>query len=343
MNAHGPLPPAFAPVARALAAGYWLGLRLHAAALSFRPPRRAPVPVVSVGNVSVGGTGKTPFVRWCVQALASAGLHPAIALRGYRARDGLSDEAEEFRAMLPGIPVAVGADRLAALARARSAGKAFDCAVLDDGFQHRSLARDLDIVLVDATRPAIDGPLLPAGWLREPADALRRADLVVVTRARAVDDALAGRIASLSGRPPRAWAAHEWTRIERTGAGGRDMPIEALRGTRVVAATALANPAAFVADAEAHGARVVADLRFRDHHAYSAADASRIAATARSKDAAVLCTGKDWAKLRPLVGDGGGTEWLVVRAGIRFLAGEADVRAALLAACGRDNPGPRTS
>lgn len=339
MSARGPLHPALGPVAHALALGYGLGVRLRDASFAFRRPRRAPFPVVSVGNVSVGGTGKTPFVRWCVRSLEDAGRHPAIAMRGYRQHAGISDEAEEYRAMLPGVPVALGADRLASLARASAEHPSIDCAVLDDGFQHRTLARDLDIVLVDATRPAIDGPLLPAGWLREPASALRRAGLVVVTRASAVDAVLAARIAACAGRPPQAWTRHEWTRIERIGAGNRDMPLDAVRGKRVVAATALANPAAFVADAEARGARIAGDVRFRDHHAFTEADVARVASLARAGDAAVLCTGKDWAKLGPLVGDGGGVEWLVVRVGIRFIAGEEQVRAALLDACRRDNRG----
>jgi tetraacyldisaccharide 4'-kinase len=231
--------------------------------------------------------------------------------------------------MLPGVPLAVGADRVASIAQARAEDPRIDCVVLDDGFQHRRIARDLDIVLVDATRPAIDGALLPAGWLREPASALRRAGMVVVTRADRVDPALAKSIEMLHGRPPVAWTRHAWTRIERHGAGGHDMPLSALAGKRVVVATALAHPDAFVADAIAHGARIADDIRFRDHHAFTAADVERIVVRARQKDAAVLCSGKDWAKFGRLFLDPPGVEWLVVRAGIDFLDGEALVRHAL--------------
>ena len=329
MTASGPLHPALAPLAHVAALAYGMGVRARNAMWDMRTAERVGVPVISVGNVSVGGTGKTPFVRWCAEALVSSGHRPAIALRGYGARDGISDEAEEYRAMLPGVPLAVGADRLASIARARAEDPRIDCVVLDDGFQHRRIARDLDIVLVDATRPAIDGALLPAGWLREPASALRRAGMVVVTRAERVDPALAKSIELLHGRPPVAWTRHAWTRIERHGAGGHDMPIAALEGKRVVVATALAHPDAFVADAIAHGARIADDIRFRDHHAFTAADVERIVVRARQKDAAVLCSGKDWAKFGRLFRDPPGVEWLVARAGIDFLDGEASVRHAL--------------
>jgi tetraacyldisaccharide 4'-kinase len=177
--ATGPLHQALAPLAHMAAFAYGLGVRARNSLwdANIRKPTSVGIPVISVGNVSVGGTGKTPFVRWCVEALQASGHHPVIALRGYGARGGVSDEAEEFRAMLPGVPVAVGADRVASIARARAADQRIDCAVLDDAFQHRQIARDLDIVLVDAGRPAINGALLPAGWLREPARALRRASM----------------------------------------------------------------------------------------------------------------------------------------------------------------------
>ena len=331
MKDAGPLHPSLAPFAHVAAFAYGLGVRTRNFIWDRRSAARAGVPVVSVGNVAVGGTGKSPFVRWTVESLRELGHRPAIALRGYGARDGLSDEAEEHRAMLPGTPIALGGDRAASIGAARATDPSIDCVVLDDGFQHRSLARDLDVVLVDATRPALDGALLPAGWLREPAEALRRADLVVVTRASAVDPRLAELVARFHGHPPAAWTQHEWMRIERFGAGGRDMPLESLAGTKVVCATALANPAAFVGEATRRGARIRADLRFRDHHPFGAADAERIAAAARTHDAAVLCTGKDWAKLSRVVHDPAGVEWLVVRAGIRFVDGEAAVRSRLAA------------
>jgi len=329
--ATGPLHQALAPLAHMAAFAYGMGVRARNSLwdANIRKPTSVGIPVISVGNVSVGGTGKTPFVRWCVEALQASGHHPVIALRGYGARDGVSDEAEEFRAMLPGVPVAVGADRVASIARARAVDQRIDCAVLDDAFQHRQIARDLDIVLVDAGRPAINGALLPAGWLREPARALRRASMVIVTRATSIDPILAAQIERLHGAPPAAWTRHAWMRVERFGAGGRDMPLAALDGARLVVATALARPEAFVADVAAHGGRIAGDFRFRDHHAFSVQDVETIAARARATGAAVICSGKDWAKLSRLVHEPAGVEWLVVRAGMAYLGGEAAVRTAI--------------
>ena len=335
MSRPGPLHPAWAPLAHAAALVYGVGVRINEALWRFRAANDLGVPVVSVGNLSAGGTGKTPFVRWTCGALADLGCHPAIAMRGYAARDGVSDEAEEYRESLPGVPLAVGADRVASVAALRRERQDIDCVVLDDGFQHRSVARALDIVLVDATRPAIDGALLPAGWLREPAAALRRAGMVVVTRAAREDPGLAALIEREHGSPPAAWTRHAWLRIERFGAGGRDMPLGSVQGARFVCATALGNPAPFVAEVESRGGRVRSDLRFPDHHAFTRADAERIAGEARRHDAAVLCTGKDWVKLRRVVGEPSGVEWLVVRAGIEFLSGEPAVRQGLARAVGR--------
>jgi tetraacyldisaccharide 4'-kinase len=254
VSARGPLPPALAPLAHAAALGYGLAVRAHVAWWSGRRGADVGVPVVSVGNVSAGGTGKTPFVRWAVEALRDAGRSPMIAMRGYRAHAGRSDEAEEYRAMLPGVPCAVGADRVRAIASVRAAHPAIDCAVLDDGFQHRRVARSLDIVLVDATLPAIGGPLLPAGWLREPASALARADLVVVTRAAGIDPSLAELVRRFRGRDPDAWTRHAWDRIERHGPAGAAAADAALRGRRAWVACAIGNPGAFVADVRAAGA-----------------------------------------------------------------------------------------
>jgi tetraacyldisaccharide 4'-kinase len=336
MSARGPLPPALAPLAHVAALGYGLGVRMHGAWWSGRPGADVGVPVISIGNVSAGGTGKTPFVRWVVDALRSAGRSPVIALRGYRAQAGRSDEAEEYRAMLPGVPCAVGADRVRAIAAARAAHPSIDCAVLDDGFQHRRVARALDVVLVDATAPAIGGALLPAGWLREPAAALARADLVVVTRSAGIDPSLAELVRSFRGRDPDAWTRHSWDRVERHGPTGAFAPDASLRGRRALVACAIGNPGAFVADVRAAGAEVVGTVLRRDHHAFTADEVERIARDAG--DADIVLTGKDWAKVGPRVAASAGrareVRWCVPRASIAFQAGEDSVRAAVLAAVG---------
>ena len=144
---------------------------------------RAPIAVVSVGNLTVGGTGKTPVAAWIAANLAARGAHPAIVLRGYG-----DDEPLVHRSLNRLVPVIVGADRLAAVERAATDGA--DIAVLDDGFQHRRIARDVDLVLISADQWTDEVRLLPAGPWREPLHAVRRATLIVVTCKAAFDDAV---------------------------------------------------------------------------------------------------------------------------------------------------------
>ena len=334
-DALGPLPRGLRPFAVPASWAYGAGVRVARALAARRGARDAGIPVVSVGNVSAGGTGKTPFVRWAVGALRASGRVPLVALRGYAARGGVSDEAEEYRATMPGVPLAIGGDRASAIAAVRALHPEVDSAVLDDGFQHHALARALDIVLVDATRPAIDGALLPAGWLREPAAGLRRAGIVVVTRAVREGGPVADLVRDARGRGPDAWARHAWTAVERHEGPIRRGDAD-LAGMRVAVACAIGNPHAFVGDVRAHGAEVAMQRLARDHHAYSDAEVDAIAASARGLP--VVVTGKDWAKLLPAVARSRGAaarcEWLVPRAGIEFLAGEAEVRAALGRAVG---------
>jgi tetraacyldisaccharide 4'-kinase len=268
-----------------------------------RAVRRAGIPVISVGNITVGGTGKTPMVIEIVRRLRAIGRRPAILTRGYRARLGeTADEVLEFQEALPVVPVVVDPDRVAG-AEAAQAAHGADCAVLDDGFQHRRLARDLDIVLIDALNPWGDGALLPAGRLREPPSSLRRADLLVLTRANQVAPAELERVQAAlrryAGDKPLVLAAAEAEAlIYRDGC--RAAPTE-LAARRVLAVCGLGNPQTF--------RRLVASLVgadcearvFRDHHRYSMSDADAIVAAARRCRAElVVTTRKDWVKLAPL-------------------------------------------
>lgn len=332
----GPLPSWLAPVTVPASWAYGLGAWVHAALDARQPKVRTGIRTISVGNVSVGGTGKTPFVRWCAGELAAAGHRPSIALRGYASRGGASDEAEEYRDLMPGTPLAVGGDRAAAIAAMRVANPAVDCVVLDDGFQHRRLARDVDIVLVDAARPALGGRLLPAGWLREFPSVLRRADHVVVTRAREADEpALAALVEAMHGRPPMAWTRYDWTGLRVACEGSvRDEPVDWVRGRPVVAAAAIGNPGAFLAQCEASGARVRSSEIRPDHAAYDRAAVERLAARARElADPVVLLTGKDWVKVREHAAGVAGVRWAVPTMGLRFLSGEHALRAAVLGTC----------
>lgn len=256
-------------------------------------------PVVSVGNLSVGGTGKTPMVAAILRWLLHAERRPCIAMRGYARRAGaMSDEEAEHRAAFPNIPIVAQPDRLAAIVPLLQRGEA-DCVVLDDGFQHRRIARDLDIVLIDATRGPFEDRCLPAGWLREPVGSLRRAHAVVITHCESVDDAarerLARQVERVAGRPPVAAARHAWDGLR---IGERHEDLAWLRGRRVVAACGIGNAGPFLDALRATGASVLHEDVRPDHHDWSATDAARLAERARLLDAhAAACTEKDWVKL----------------------------------------------
>lgn len=300
-----PLPAVLAPLTWPASLVYGAAVRLRNARLDRVGGWHAPMPVVSVGNITAGGTGKSPMVRWVVETLRAMGRSPAIATRGHRG--GLmSDEVLEHRDAMPGLPIAVGADRVAAIKAMLQGARTIDAWVLDDGFQHRAVARDLDLVLVDATRPGLDGALLPRGWLREPASNLRRASAVVVTRATRVDETLARRIESLHGRAPIAWTSHAWTGV-RVQSGGleRAEPVAWLHGRRLAVWAGVGNPQALHVQVRQAGAEVVHAPALRDHHAYGRAEVQALLVQAAAAGAeTVLCTPKDWVKVRGLLPTG---------------------------------------
>ncbi len=316
------------------------GYRLGAAWKHRRWDRGAGVerlacPVISVGNLTAGGTGKTPMVEEVARRLLRFGSRPVIALRGYRAdRDGKSDEAELHRAALPEVSVVVGGNRAAALRERGIPLRPPTVVVLDDGFQHRRLARDLDLVLIDASRPSLRDRLLPAGWLREPASALRRADAVIVTRAAAADPELAAAIEDLHGNPPIAWVDESWSRLRVwTAEGMREDPPEWLAGRRVATLLGVGNPAAYRRRLLAHGCEEALAIPARDHQHYPPARLAEIERVCLSRGIdLVATTAKDWVKL--------GHAWpasltaIVPQLELQFRAGEADFEARLRAAAG---------
>ncbi len=303
----GPLPDALRPLT--VPASWVYGLAVSARNRRYDRGAgvlRVPLPVVSVGNVTAGGTGKTPMVAWICGCLAKRGRRPIVAMRGYGARAGApSDEQFEYTERLPGVPIVAGADRAAALRGYLAQGGAGDCVVLDDGFQHRGLHRDLDLVLIDATRSTMRDRLLPVGWLREPLSSLRRASAVIVTRAEGVDEALAADVERHHGRPPSAWTRHAWTELsvfEPADPAGHHADVQWLRGRRVVTMLGVGNPVAIIAQLERAGAEVLVNVPVRDHQRYGAAQLATAARLCADADALVT-TGKDWAKLRGLIGD----------------------------------------
>ncbi len=266
--------------------------------------RSAPVPVISVGNMTVGGTGKTPLVIDIALRLLALGRQPAILTRGYKAQAGeTADEVREFHDALPGVPVVVNADRVAGATTACT-HHAADCLVLDDGFQHRRLARDLDIVLIDALRPWGGNWVLPAGRLREPLGGLRRGDIFIITRANqatpAAVDEIADRLQRYVGPKPILTARVVATALVYSD-GRRSEPSD-LAERRVLPVCGIGNPATFLKLLATLGPEVTAEgVEFADHRRYSADDVATIAARADLAGAElVVTTRKDWVKLAPL-------------------------------------------
>lgn len=264
--------------------------------------RRLDVPVISVGNITTGGVGKTPMVAWIARLLVDAGRRPAICMRGYGAtRTQRSDEQMEYEAILPDVPVIADPDRATAATAFLREHPEIDCVLLDDGFQHRQLHRDLDLVLIDATQDLASQRMLPAGHLREPLENLRRADAVIVTHADAVDERLVQTIVRFHGRKPTTWARHAWPSLRRMDASGEHTePQSWLAGKAVVTMLGIGNPRAMREQIIAAGASIAADVPVRDHQQYDRHMLAAIREKAATADAMVV-TGKDWVKLRDVL------------------------------------------
>ena len=250
-----------------------------------------PLPSVAVGNLTVGGSGKTPIATWIARYFADQGFTPGILLRGY----GGADEARVHEYAVPEAVVVADPDRAAGAERALARGA--EVLVLDDAYQRRDVERDCNIVLVSAeTGRAVPWPL-PAGPWRERWSALDRADLVIVTRKRATAEAALGVARRIQGRVevPVAVVHLSLARLEGL-TSGRAVPTSVLAGKRVVAAAAIADPGAFVAQVKGTGAKVQV-ATWRDHHEFRDEDVAWLAHAARRADHVVITT-KDAVKLR---------------------------------------------
>jgi tetraacyldisaccharide 4'-kinase len=288
---------------RIAAAAYGLGVN-HRNAYYDRAGAQArlPVPVISVGNLTVGGTGKTPMVIELLRQLARLDRVPAVVARGYGQTGGPNDEQTLIQRRCPSAICVTDRDRVRGARRALELGA--DCIILDDGFQHRRLSRDLDIVLVDATRPFGFGHLLPRGLLREPLTALRRARAVVLTRCDQVCAEEAGRTeARLRDLAPQAVhvrCRHRVTSIQ--GLDGGPMGPMTLAGQRVLLFAGIANPRAFAGTVSALGATIVGAHWWPDHHHYTARDILLLARPNLLPHDALVTTEKDAVKLADLSG-----------------------------------------
>ena len=298
-------------------------LRLYRS--GFLKSERVGVPVVSVGNLTTGGTGKTPLVEWAARALAREGLRACVLTRGY----GRADESRRLVAsdgarvlaevaecgdeprllaerLLGAASVVCDRERVAAArwARAELGAEVF---VLDDGFQHLRIARDLDIVTLDATAPWGGGHMLPRGRLREPATGLARADCVVITRAELAADleGLRAEVARVSGGHAAVFTSKVRTLglkpLSEERAGIAVVKLESVSVKTVGAFCAVGNPGAFFEHVRRDGFELCYTRAFHDHHAYTRADAEAVSREAVARGArTLLTTAKDAVKLRGL-------------------------------------------
>ena len=281
---------------------------------------RVNAAVLSIGNLTTGGTGKTPLVVWlCRQLTQNSELRtlnsaPAILTRGYKARgrgsgvggQGCSDEPSLLARACPGVSVIVDPDRVAGAERAIAEGA--KVLVLDDGFQHRRLARDLDIVAIDATLPFGYGRPLPAGLLREPLDVLARAHAAVITRSDLVPpnqlDQIERTLRRINPRLEIARAIHAPTAVHMPN--NRALSLADLAGKRIYAFCGLGNPDAFFQTLTALGAYLVGTAAFDDHHACTKDDVRQIGQRAEAAKADIILTAeKNWLSLEPALFDGG--------------------------------------
>ncbi len=262
------------------------------------------VPVISVGNVSVGGTGKTPITSFFAELLQQRGYHPAIVMRGYG-----DDETRVHGIITPTIPVYANPDRAQGISDAASDGAT--AGVLDDGFQHRRAGRKVDVVLISADQWAFSQQILPAGPLREPLRSIRRADLVIVTRKAVTDDYANGvraAVRSIAAHVPTSivhLCANQLVSLENKAA----LPLSSLSGASVLAIAGVGDPGSFFAQLRGLGANVT-EQRFPDHYAYTEKDVA-ILAEKGVNHKYIVTTLKDTVKLATFWTPKDGDLWYV--------------------------------
>ena len=274
--------------------------------------------MVSIGNITMGGTGKTPFTIYLARLLSDYGIRCAILSRGYRRRGGgaeplvltdgdnlrltvdmAGDEPFLLAQRLPKIPIVLSRDR-------GEGGKLIEklfnpeVIILDDGFQQKKLRKDLDLLLIDGRNPFGNGWLTPAGALREPVSAIRRADGIIITRGEERQlPSVKERIAPFKRKETPIFRGR--IKVEGVFPLGekRGIPLQDIKGLPVIAFSGIGNPASFEETASSLGLRLISHRRFRDHHWYRRSDISSLIAEAEKRGAkALLTTEKDAVKLR---------------------------------------------
>lgn len=296
------LPAAAARGFLRLTAAFWAaGIRVRNVLfdLGLRKTHRVEAAVISVGNLTTGGTGKTPMVIWLTEYLCHKQVPCAVLTRGYKTKTGtLSDEPALLARACKDAAVIVNSDRVAG-ARKAIAKYGAKALILDDGFQHRRLGRDLDLLTVDATCPFGYGKFLPAGFLREPLSSLKRARGVVLTRCDQAEpeqlDAIEAALRAVNPDLAIVRSVHRSTHAKTFG--NRVIDLETLRRHTIFAFCGIGNPDSFLKGLTRQGLNVAAARTFDDHHAYSEKDMQELIDQAGKFEAdLLLTTEKDWVK-----------------------------------------------
>ncbi|MDR0870562.1 MAG: tetraacyldisaccharide 4'-kinase [Planctomycetaceae bacterium] len=299
---------------------------------------RSALPVISVGNLTLGGTGKTPLVAYLAELVQFYGKRPGIISRGYKkSSDDGNDEFQELALRLDGVPHIQNPNRLAAAEELTRQNNA-DVLILDDAFQHRRIARNVDIVLLDASEPFGLEHLFPRGTLREPLSGLRRADAVVLSRADFIDgkerERIKRRVMSIAPNVVWSEAVHQPEFL--FSALQHKSPLQTIHGKRALAFCGIGNPQAFVRTLKSCGVSVADLVPFPDHYRYTNTDLDRLAERVqRCSPDVVLCTMKDIVKIDRTALNS--TPLSAVSVGIRFLSGETELQDLLFQSCHTGN------
>ena len=312
------------PTLKIASVGYGFGSALLRACYRLNLLKRYQfdLPVVSVGNITWGGTGKTPMVEYLTRLFLDSGKVPLILARGYG-----NDESREMVRKLPEAQFGFGKDRFRSGRKALSEHKA-DVVILDDGFQHWPMKRDLDIVVVNALNPFGNGSLIPRGILREPGTHLNRADVVVLNDVNLVGrkevESLKERILGVSPKAEVVEAFHEPLYFYRPDSGHR-VYLERMQGTRITSFSGIGTPRSFQMLLTKLGLRIVRNFEFSDHHPYTEAELKEICEMKQLSDSQeIVTTEKDYYRSENLMKNV--VKPLVLKVHLRFTSGEANLR-----------------
>lgn len=260
---------------------------------------KAALPIISIGNITTGGTGKTPLVIWFANKIDKK---CAVLTRGYKTGNRMTDEPELIKQSCPNAKVIINPDRTQGAKTAVE--NCSEICIIDDGFQHRRLYRDLDIVAIDATEPFGFGRILPAGLLREDIKGLKRADAIIITKTELVDKEkiveIKEKIISFNLDAPIAETIYN---IKNIRTKDENINIKDIKDKKILAFCGIGNPDAFFRTLEQTGCKIVKKEIFDDHHDYSHNDIEKIAKETRNIADMALTTQKDWVKVRERISD----------------------------------------